>query len=152
MPSAAAPEARGAVRAALGLAADASDAALAAALRRETRAVLATQLAGHAVVAPVDPLDRLPAVPADPPGTPIPPGGALRAVLSRGPAGETIRTLAPGYACSDAAPLIQLAPAPRLGADTRAVLGEAGLDEAAIARLVGAGIASDGVSDRLLPG
>jgi crotonobetainyl-CoA:carnitine CoA-transferase CaiB-like acyl-CoA transferase len=149
---AAAPEARGAVCASLGLAADAPDAALAAAVRRETRAALAMRLAGHAIVAPVDPLDRLPAVPANPPGTALPPGGALRAVLSRGPGGETIRTLAPSYARSDAAPLIQLAPAPRLGADTRAILAEAGLGTEAVARLVGAGIASDGVSDRLLPG
>lgn len=149
---AAAPGARGAVCASLGLHAGASDAAFAAALRRETRAMLAKRLAGQALVAPVDPLDRLPAAPADPPGTPIPPGGALRAVLSRGPGGEAIRTLAPGYVRSDAAPLIQLAPAPRLGADTRAILAEAGLDAEAIARMIGAGIASDGVSDRLLPG
>jgi len=154
---AAPPGARDRICSALGLATstmteEALAAAMARAIRSCRRADLATVLRDRQIaVVDVEPLAHLPEAPGDQPGEPVRPGATVRAVLRRGPGGEVIRTLAPTYALSEAAPLLNLAPAPRLGADTRAVLGELGLDQVEIERFLSARVASDGVSAQLLP-
>lgn len=75
----------------------------------------------------------------------------MRAVLARGPDRASIRTLAPTYARAKAAPLLQLAPAPRVGADTRCILQEFGLSDVEIESLMNEGIASEGYSPHVLP-
>ncbi len=125
---------------------------LARAIRSRSRAELAAALRSRSIaIVPVDPLEQLPAIPAEPPGMPVTRGPSVYTVLRDGPAGETIRTIAPTYAWSEAAPLLSLQPAPRLGADTRAVLSDLGVAQDEIERLLLAGTASEGLSAHLLP-
>lgn len=125
---------------------------LARAIRSRSRAELVTTLRGRSIaIVPVDPLERLPAIPAERPGMPVRRGPSVYSVVRDGPAGETIRTIAPTYAWSEAAPLLSLQPAPRLGADTRAVLSHLGVAQDEIERLLLAGVASEGISAHLLP-
>jgi crotonobetainyl-CoA:carnitine CoA-transferase CaiB-like acyl-CoA transferase len=149
--------ARDRVCAALGLvAAEIPEKALAGAIgraiRKRRRAALIEALCDRTIaVAAVEPLERLAVTPTSAPGTPLQDGTTLRVVLSRGPEGEEIRTLAPTYARARSAPLLQLAPAPRLGADTKRVLAEFGLGDVEIERLLRDDIASQGFSSHLLP-
>ncbi|WP_144185777.1 CoA transferase [Elioraea rosea] len=154
---AAPPAARERISATLGLAGSAlADGALAQALARAIRSRGRAELAGAlrdrdvAIVA-VEPLDRLPTIRAERPGTPIRRGPTVYSILRRGPGGQQIRTVAPTYAWSEASPLVTLAPAPRLGADTRAVLGELGLAPDEIEALRRARVVSEAVSAQLLP-
>ncbi len=126
---------------------------LALAIRSRTRADLAATLSDRniAIVA-VEPLERLPVMPAERPGMPMTRGPTVYAVVRSGPDGQAIRTVAPTYAWSEAAPLLSLPPAPRLGADTRAVLGDLGVALDDIEMLLREGVASEGISASLLPG
>jgi crotonobetainyl-CoA:carnitine CoA-transferase CaiB-like acyl-CoA transferase len=130
--------------------------ALSAAIRRRGRATLQRLSAGLRGVAvlPVDPLAAIVRAilePAAPPGSAIADGATLRSIERAGPDGATIRSLLPTYARARSAPLRQLAPAPRLGADTARLLREIGLATGEIDALVGSGAASLGLHPRALP-
>ncbi len=125
---------------------------LARTIRSRSRAELAAALRDRSIaIVPVEALERLPAMSAERPGSPVKRGATVYTVVRDGPGGETIRTIAPTYAWSAAAPLLSLSPAPRLGADTRAVLSGLGVVQDEIESLLRGGIVSEGLSAHLLP-
>jgi crotonobetainyl-CoA:carnitine CoA-transferase CaiB-like acyl-CoA transferase len=154
--------ARKAVAAALGVtltAAACDDRALARQLARAIRRRRLSSLAaaprhGGVALVPIRSLPVIGAVLAEEglpaPCSPVADGATLRFAAQPGPDGVTVRTLIPAYARARNAPLLHLAPAPKPGTDTVAVLAELGF-AAETADLLRRGIAAGALHPRLLP-